>query len=334
MKILYVAPEHISGGFSLFAKGHQHRGNDCRWVTFFRNQFGFPEDLCFDLLAMPVQGWVGWLRRLVNRTRGELDIVDLEGNPPIWRPASAMEDAWFKLRDFVNTPRIRHSIDRWKLSDYDIYHFEQGIDPFRDGRWIQELKSAGKGIVCFYHGTDLRNRGAIEAVHRVSDLNLTSEIDLLDRLPGMKYLYLPIDTDKLRPKPRRSDGRIRICHAARNRTMKGSDQIEAVVCKLAGQYPIDWVMIENMSHYQALEIKAECDIYIDQITDRGGWGYGASSVESLSLGLPTVTRINPQVADFLGDHPFVSANPDTLEKSLIPLIENEDHRLELAVKGR
>ncbi|NQU06221.1 MAG: glycosyltransferase, partial [Calditrichaeota bacterium] len=216
-----------------------------------------------------------------------------------------------------------------------IYHFEQGIDPFRDGRWAKELDKRGKGIVTFYHGTDLRNRGVIKAVHSVSALNLTSEIDLLDRIPGMKYLYLPIDINKLPVRKLSGNGTsIRIGHAARNRIMKGSDFIEAVVGDLKSKYDIEWVMIENVEHQAALELKAECDIFIDQITDKGGWGYGASSVESLAMGIPTLTMVNPKVADFLGEHPFVAVTPETLKSELITLLEDSEQRHALSEYGR
>jgi len=334
VKVIYVAPEHVSGGFSLFASGHRSRGNECRWTTFFRSEFDFPEDICFNLLGMPNRGWGRWLRRIVKHSAGQAEVIDLPDTLPVWQPGSAFEYLLFRLRDAINAPRIRRAIERWNLNEFDIYHFEQGIDPFRDGRWVRELAARGKGIVCFYHGTDIRNRGIIPAVHKASALNMTSEIDLLDRLPGMRYLYLPIDTEELHPHPRPEDGRIRICHAARNRMLKGSDLIEEVVCRLAERYPVDWVMIENMTHKRAIEVKAGCDIFVDQVTDRGGWGYGASSVEALALGLPTLTRINTQVADFLCEHPFIPATPETLEAELTGLIEDKARRRELGLAGR
>ncbi len=335
MKLLYIAPENVTGGFSLFAEGHRRRGSECRWITFFRSGFGYEEDLCFDLWGMPSRSWVHGLRRLLNRAQTRPDLPELTGNPPVWKPASAMEDILYRIRDLVNTSRIRQAIDKYSLNDFDIYHFEQGIDPFRNGRWVEELAQRGKGIVAFYHGTDLRNRGVIPAVHSAAVLNLTSEIDLLERLPGMKYLYLPIDIGKLPERERSFDASpIRICHAARNRKLKGSDFIETTVLELKKRFDIDWVMIENVSHRRALEMKADCDIFIDQVTDIGGWGYGASSVESLAMGLPTMTLINPRVADFLGDHPFVSVTPESLQFELISLIENPQRRRELSTFGR
>lgn len=332
MRILYVAPEHVSGGFELFVKGHRRLGHEARWITFFRNKFGFAEDLCFDLRGMPTVSWVAALKR--SAKLGDRAGLPRGDTPPFWRPRTPVEPLLFALRDLQNQPRIRRAISRHHLDDFDIYHFEQGADPFRDGRWVRELSARGKAIVCFYHGSDVRQRGVLRVVHRCSRLNLTSEIDLLPRIPGMRYLYLPIDAEALKPTPRPPDGRIRIGHAARNRKLKGSDAIEAVVGRLAERYPIDWVMIENLPHPAALEMTAACDVFIDQITDLGGWGYGASSVEALALGIPTITKINEEVAAFLGRHPFVSATADTLENALAGLIEDEPRRRALSVEGR
>ncbi len=334
MRILYVSPENVTGGFRLFKLGHQRRGNESRFVTFFRSQFGFDEDLCFDLHFMPTRKSVQQVNQGLKKLNGMELNADLPGNPPYWRPASALASLLFRARDVINSPRLNRRIREWGLDDFDVYHFEQGIDPFRDGHWVKKLSGRGKGIVCFYHGSDLRNRGVIETVHRHSRLNLTSEIDLLQQLPGMQYLYLPLDTEAIKPAPREPDGRIRIGHAARNRRLKGSDRIEQVVKGLSQRYPVDWVMIENLPHDQALTVKASCDVFIDQITDAGGWGYGASSVESLAQGIPTLTRINSEVASFLGEHPFVSVTAETLEATLIELIEDPARRRELSEYGQ
>lgn len=334
MKVLYVSPEHVSGGFGLFAQGHRDLGADCRYVTFFRSDFGFAEDLCFDLRFMPNLAWVAGIRHILNKLHSEQDIVDLCGNPPFWKPLSPFIKHFYNLRDLINKPRIENAIKQWKLEDYDIYHFEQGIDPYRDSRWVKKLAAMGKGIVCFYHGSDVRNRGVLKDVHERSQLNLTSEIDLLSRMDGIKYLYLPIDTDKIVPDPRPADGRIKISHAARNRKFKGSDLIESTVQRLIKNYPIDWVMIENVNHDKALQLKSGSDIFIDQITDAGGWGYGASSVESLAMGIATMTRINDGVAEFLGENPFISVTPDNLESQLSRLIEEPELRMHHAQLGR
>ena len=334
MKILYVSPENITGGFDLFVRGHAEKGNSSRFVTFFPNQFGFDEDMCFDLAFMPHKKSIQKVRKFIKGLNRIDDIVDLDGNPPYWEPASKLTSFLINTRDAFNSSKINSIIDNNNLNEFDIYHFERGIDVYRDGRWIKKLAKQDKGIVCFYHGSDIRNRGVMKNVHRYSKLNLTSEIDLLDRLPGMCYLYLPLDTDIIKPVQRPEDGRIRICHAARNRYFKGSDLIESIVFDLKKTYPIDWIMIENMSHNEALKLKSKSDIFIDQITDKGGWGYGASSVESLALGLPTMSLINPNVASFLDSHPFINVNSENLRTELVKIIEDRQLRHEAGSKGR
>jgi glycosyltransferase involved in cell wall biosynthesis len=79
---------------------------------------------------------------------------------------------------------------------------------------------------------------------------------------------------------------------------------------------------------------ADCDIYIDQIADRGGWGYGMSSVESLALGLATCTCMNPACLEFLPDHPFVNVNYDNLGEKIIKLVEDKGYREEASLRGR
>lgn len=318
----------------MFVQGHRDRGNECRFVTFFKSAWDYEEDICLNLRLMPNLSLVQRLRKTFRKAQHIPDVIDLGGSPPFWQPKSPLEKQLFQLRDMVNRKKIQKTIDTHDLNSFDIFHFEQGIDPFRDGRWVKELAGKGKGIVCFYHGSDLRNRGVIREVHHHAQLNLTSEIDLLSRIEGMKYLYLPIDTRLIEPVKHIERDKLRVGHAARNRYFKGSDKIERIVRDLEKEYSIEWVMIENMTHTEAMKVKISLDIFIDQITDAGGWGYGASSVESLAMGIPTMTRINPEVDKFLGNHPFISVDEHNLKRELIDLIESKEKRQNLSQISR
>ncbi|MCB2212623.1 glycosyltransferase [bacterium] len=130
----------------------------------------------------------------------------------------------------------------------------------------------------------------------------------------------------------RSGKQVRIGHAARVRSNKGSDTIIDIVTDLRLRgYPVEMVMIENLPHAEAQQLKASCDIFVDQIADAGGWGYGMSGVESLAMGIPTITRMGPEMQAFVPDHPFIHATAETLEQELIRLVDDETYR---AVKGR
>jgi len=136
----------------------------------------------------------------------------------------------------------------------------------------------------------------------VSDLNLTSEVDLLGKHPNINYLFLPFDTDSFTTKHKLNNP-VRVCHAPTNRYYKGSAAIIAICKKLVSDGIIVFDLIENLPHQEALNRKLEGDIFIDQIGDKGGWGYGMNSVESLSMGICTLTMLNETYQNFIPDHP-------------------------------
>jgi hypothetical protein len=334
MNILYISPEHISGTLPLFCKGHRDKGNYARYVTMFPTRFNFPEDMIMNLPLHPDKGWIIKGRTFLQKFRGiEPEEHQPEGNPPFWEPGGFVSNAFFRTRDYLIRNLVYKYMDVNKLWDFDIYHYEQGLDFLRDSSVAIKLKLNGKHIVCFYHGNDVRNRGVIREIHELSDLNLTSELDLLEKYPGLKYLFLPIDTNEVVP-VQHENNKVKIAHATRSRFNKGSDYIIEVVKRLEQKYPVELVLMENISHKEVMEIKSTCEIYIDQIADKGGWGYGMSSVESLSQGLATCTYLNEKYLEFIPEHGFVNVNYENLEQELIKLISDKAYRYEMAKKGR
>jgi len=65
----------------------------------------------------------------------------------------------------------------------------------------------------------------------------------------------------------------------------------------------------------------------------GGWGYGVNSLETLSMSIPTCTRMNEQCDRFFVDHPFINVNHDSLRAKLIELIEKPDYRRNKGKEG-
>jgi glycosyltransferase involved in cell wall biosynthesis len=334
LKILYLAPEHYTGTLSLFVKGHRELGNQSRLVTLYRSRSGYAEDICLDLPLVGANARFIALRRIAYRTHGrQSDYTALEGCPPVWKPANLAERFFFKIRDALWAPRIFGAIEKYHLWDYDIYHLEGGLGFFRDGRVIRKLKTMGKKIVCSYHGTDLRQRGVIPQIDSLSDLNLTCELDLMSMHPRLKYLFLPIDTSQF--VPRNHLGRAqRIGHAPTSRYFKGSDAIIQVCEELQKKLGVELVLIENKPHQEALRLKASCDIFIDQISNLGGWGYGMNSLESLSMGIPTCTNMIPEYEAFLPDHPFINVDSRNLKEKLLQLIQDPELRQRKASQGR
>lgn len=333
MKILYISPEHISGTLALFCDGHKKMGNYARYVTMFPSGYHFPEDMIMNLPMYPDKKWIKMGREFIRKMRGTSGDFRPPGKPPIWETGGKFESMFFEFRDSMIESRVYDFMDMQKLWDYDIYHYEQGLDFFRDSRVLKKLKSMGKKIVCFYHGNDVRNRGVIKDFFELSDLNLTSELDLLEIYPGIKYLFLPIDTAEVEPNPHENK-KIKIAHATRSRYNKGSDHIIETVKELEKKLPVELIIMENIPHGECMEIKSGCDIYVDQIADKGGWGYGMSSVEAMAQGLATCTYLNEKYLEFIPDNGFINVNYYNLKSELEKLITDTEYRKMMSVKGR
>jgi hypothetical protein len=207
------------------------------------------------------------------------------------------------------------------------------MDFLKNEDFVKKLDQLGKKIVCHYHGEDLRSRGVMPVIDKVSDLNLTNEVDLLKKHPNIEYLFLPYDTSIFNPKDGLND-LLTISHAPTNRFYKGSEKIISICKKFQEQGKIKFDLIENQPHSLALERKSRSDIFIDQIGNKGGWGYGMNSVESLSMGICTLTEMNDVYSAFVPDHPFVNVNEHTLENEINELITNRDSILKKNQEGR
>ena len=63
---------------------------------------------------------------------------------------------------------------------------------------------------------------------------------------------------------------------------------------------------------------------IDQINDKGGWGYGMSSVEAMAMGLCCATQMNEKYEEFIPNHPFININKNNIYNELSKIIENSN----------
>lgn len=70
-----------------------------------------------------------------------------------------------------------------------------------------------------------------------------------------------------------------------------------------------------------MALKAQSDIYIDQVADVAP-GYGMNSVEAMALGLACCTSMNEDYQAFMPDHPFVNVSSGSLLEKLTELVEN------------
>ncbi len=329
IKILHISPQNYTGILTLFVKGHRALGHESRLVTFFRAKSQYPEDICLNLPFVGPMEWLWKVKRLIRS--GSLNVPFTGTTERIFWTPSRVERILMPLRDLIWTPKVNRAAKKYDLWDFDIHVLEGGMSFFRDGRDVKKLKDAGRHIVSNYHGLDLRMRGAIKPVWDATELHTTCEFDLYQRYPELEYQFLPFDSS-LVPRSNPTGDTVKICHAPRLRSVKGTDKIVEVVEKLSKTLPVELVLIENMSNARVLKLKSDCHIAIDQIAS-GDMGYGVNSLESLAMGICTVTNLSGAYQNFIPDHPFALAEPHNLEKVLTGLILDEQLRNKYAAAG-
>jgi hypothetical protein len=252
---------------------------------------------------------------------------------PVHTPKNFLEAVYFRYDDGRRSRIIQNAFDQYRLDDFGIIHYDGGLDFFRDSRVAKRWHREGKKIVCHYMGSDLRLRGVVPEIDDIADLILTNESDHLLLHPNIRYLFIPFDVSPFAVRSA-ENSRLRIVHAPTNRSMKGTEFILPVIEALKKQRDIEFVLVENKAHDEVIRIKQTCDLAIEQVGNLGGTGYGRNSLETLALGIPTVTEMTPDYIAWLPENPFVLASQKTLLDKLIELIDNPGLRSEKARLGR
>ena len=104
---------------------------------------------------------------------------------------------------------------------------------------------------------------------------------------------------------------------------------------LARRYPIDFDLIERVSHEECLARKARADIFIDQLL----YGFGLNNIECWAMGIPVVSglasgRGRRKGLAMWGQFPWADATEATLEAIVEHLVTDPDWRAELGERGR
>ena len=325
MKILYISPENTVGLLPIWKKAHEERGNTCEIITLYQSKQFSDNGICLNLPMINTGLIYRTARHLYYKMfrNHQGDYRELSGFPPTWSPAGIIDRTYINIREKIWKKSIEQAIVKYNLMDYDIYHLEWGLEFYRNGSFIKQLKKHNKKIVCSYHGQDMRTRGVIEPIDKLSDLNITSEFDLLPKHPNIKHLPLPFNVDNVKKRENNSN-QIVICHAPTNRYYKGSKKIISICQQIESENKnIKFILIENKSHNEVMKIKSQCDIHIDQIGDRGGWGFGMSSLEAMSMGLCCMTQMD-KCAPYMKDHPFIDVNEKNIKAEIELTIQNPD----------
>ncbi|MGQ0722961.1 MAG: hypothetical protein ACT4PE_15535 [Candidatus Eiseniibacteriota bacterium] len=336
MRILHLCDQNWVGMANVFVAAHRRHGHDARLVTLVRCVNEFEEDLCLDLPLLQGTPLHLALKGVMTRLHGGRPKFERSGGGvPVWRPRSRFEALSFRLReDVLWRPRIERAIREHGLDRYDVYHLESGVEFYRDARFLRRMKAKGARVVCYYLGTDLRDRGVIPAVQQLSDLDLTCEWDHLALDPSLRYFPIPFDAAAYEYREPPLD-RLRICHAPRNRHVKGTDRLIAAVERIRSQVEVEFDLIEGVTHVEAVQRKRGANLSVDQIgANTTATGYGMNSLEALAMGIPCLSTIPPDYGAYLGSHPFLVAREDALEEQLLAVARDLPSLAERSRRGR
>jgi glycosyltransferase involved in cell wall biosynthesis len=318
-----------------FVEAHRRHGHEARLVTLCECVNEFEEDICLHLPLLKGTAFHQILKGVMNRLHGNRPKFERpKGEVPTWRPRSGLEARFFQLREALWKPRIERAIREHRLDEFDIFHLESGIGFFRDARFLKTMKANGKRVVCYYLGTDLRDRGVIPSIGKISDLNLTCEWDHLAIDPQLTYFFIPFDASRYEYREPSFD-RLRVVHAPRNRWIKGTETLLATVERARRRADFEFDLIEGVTHEEAIRRKRAANLLIDQIGENSATtGYGMNSLEALALGIPCMTSMTDPYREFLEPHPFLLTTPETLESQLAALAEDPHVLAERARRGR
>lgn len=148
-------------------------------------------------------------------------------------------------------------------------------------------------------------------------------------------LRQPIDLAECSFKPPRKDNKSPVLlHIPTHSEAKGTKYILAAVERLKAEGNVFEFkcLAARLAQKQVKEAISTADVYVDEL--RCG-SYGATAVESMALGKPTVTYIREDLLDqYPSDLPLVNANPDTIYDCLKKLIMDAELRHKIGNDSR
>lgn len=251
----------------------------------------------------------------------------------------------------------KHFMNRF-INLYDIFHFHFGTSITLDGSDLPILKGLGKKVFMHHWGSDVRQLSIANKYNKYAVVKNRNELEIKKRLEYFgKYIktcfvadyelylyvkdfyeqviYIPqiinLDNYPVSYNNIKSDEFI-IVHAPTNKEIKGTKYIISAVEKLSKIYNIKFILIENISHKQALEIYKEADLIIDQLCIGT---YGLLAIEAMALGKPVISYINEVYAAYYpNDLPIISANPDNIDKVLTDVLGDKFMLRKIGINSR
>ena len=220
----------------------------------------------------------------------------------------------------------------------DFFHFGRYIFNFPGVDFNKILNT--RNCVVEYLGSYLRNNGkAINEWHHKTGIVAITGNDftitpLLDKSFYHIHSYFAkfgdMDEEDI-PLAEKPNGTIRIVAGSAGSPLKRYDLLYKAVNELQRQgFPVEVEIIKGVSNEECLRRKQKCHITFTSL--HGGWGL--SGVESMWLGHPVMSCIDPFVLSLYPDQPTVIIDQDNLVEQIKRLVVNPDKITEIGTYSR
>lgn len=327
LRILHIAPFNTAGVPFTLVQAERSIGYLSRLITLHKHKFDYKEDICLDLPIISFPGSSSLKKLLKSNNSND----NRPNNLPKIREYSFLEKPLFKLRDRIWHPRINAFLRKFDINDFDLYQLDGGVGFYHDSRIIKQLYKRNKTIVTNYLGSDLRIRGVIYDINKISSCNFTVEYDHLDLYRGINHIPFPFNFSEFKYQGDPGKTPVIIGHAPSNRANKGSKVIIESLRSLQESYSFEVQIIENQPHQKALELKSRCSLFIDQISNIG---YGINTVESMAMKIPTFSSLTKEFKKRCPDSPIVEISAENIREQLIPYIKSPELRIKQGEKSK
>lgn len=281
----------------------------------------------------------------------------------VWRKNSAIYDIDIDLKIGKNkglylwyaAKMIWFAWQAWHRYNVLHSHYRYSLLPF--GFDLKHNRRLNMKIFVEFHGTELRGiyhnirykylgyynedinksrrKQEINKLLKYADGVILHDVELKQHLPSnmentIYIVPLRIDIDRFTPIYSTQNQKPVIVHAPSNRKVKGTNQILRELQKVKIDFEL--VLVEGMTHREALEIYKRADIIIDQISVGT---YGVFALEGMALGKPVITYIDDSFREAFPDElPIVSAEFCDLAEKVTDLIVDPEKRIRIGQKSR
>ena len=257
---------------------------------------------------------------------------------PLWkRPLAYLYTLYIRFMSIVELGLIR-------LLRVKIFMQYQGDDA-RQGDFIRsnfEINIADEVDKYYYSKkTDQMKKRQINLFGKIARKIYSLNPDLMHVLPqSAEFLpYMIEDLEKIEPSfINLNSEKLIIGHAPSNRDVKGTKFLLDAIDELKKKNDnFDFILIENLSHGEALKKYQQIDILVDQLL--AGW-YGGVAVEAMSFGKLVIAYLRESDLRFIppemkSELPIFNAEPRNIYSILHGVISMSREELyDLSIKSR